>query len=758
MLDYFSEHPERLTTIYVVAAMLPLLPAVLMLLVGAAKNLARSAVGTSRFSASVYRVLGGERPQVWGAYLSIACVATSAVLAIIGVTPFVQWDERAELDKTLQKPFSMGPGGFYGRLAYPPAFGDSFDWLRFGSSADADKTLALQIDLYIDTLAAIMFAMVTVISTLIFVFSLGYMRDERETTVDDHEPHVHRRGRIGRFYVYLSMFVSAMLNLLIAGNLFQIFVCWELVGVCSFLLISFYYERGYAGIAANKAFIMNRIGDAGFLIGIAIAWHTYGKLTIYDLSHTGGYYPDWWAIMGLGIFLGCIGKSAQFPLQTWLPDAMAGPTPVSALIHAATMVAAGVYLVARCYPLFNDDVQLIIPYVGCVTLFLAATAACVQTDIKKVLAYSTISQLGFMMLALGVGGWVAGVFHLLTHAFFKALLFLGAGSVIYGLHHEQDLRKMGGLWRKMPITAITMLIAVLAIGGFPLLSGWYSKGLVLTSAWEFVHEHPKHGALFVIPLITAGLTAFYMVRMWILAFAGEARDHKIHEHVHESPRVMTTPLLILAMCTIVIGWGWPIWSADHSVLVQLLKPAAPDLHIRGPWDEPFEKSTHRDAPDEAWERIAKAAFGGSAPAAPIPADHSHLYVELAAGAAMLLGFALAWALYIRRTPRFPAAGEPRGFLARAWYFDEIYAALVKWPTMSLAFLAAATDKRPGSSDGHGSDPDAKRVDVGTLDGVLSSVGQVTALLGGVVRRFQTGRIRVYVLVLGLTVVGLLMIL
>src|SRR5262249_47882499 len=266
---------------------------------------------------------------------------------------------------------------------------------------------------------------------------------------------------------------------------------------------------------------------------------------VYDSPRPREYthMPYWMLVVaGLGIFLGCVGKSAQFPLQVWLPDAMEGPTPVSALIHAATMVAAGVYLVGRSYLLFTPEVLLTISYVGAITLFVAATIAVVMTDIKKVLAYSTVSQLGYMMLGLGVGGWTAGLLHLLTHAFFKALLFLGSGSVIYGCHHEQDMTKMGGLYPKMKITALTMLVGVLAISGIPLFSGWYSKDGVLGSAFGFVFHHHQHALLFLLPLATAGLTTFYMFRMWFMTFTGKPRDAHVHEHAHESPWTITLPL------------------------------------------------------------------------------------------------------------------------------------------------------------------------------------------------------------------------
>jgi NADH-quinone oxidoreductase subunit L len=514
-----------------------------------------------------------------------------------------------------------------------------------------------------------------------------------------------------------------MFNLLIADNLLQVFISWELVGVCSFFLISYYYERPTASTAANKAFIVNRVGDVGFLIAIAVAWSVAGTLDIAELVSTvpwmnpteAVWSPGMLTLFGLGLFLGCVGKSAQFPLQVWLPDAMAGPTPVSALIHAATMVAAGVYMVARCYPLFTPDVLLVISYSGGITLLIGGTVACVQTDIKKVLAYSTVSQLGYMMLALGVGGWAAGVFHLLTHAFFKALLFLCAGSVIHGLHHEQDLRKMGGLRRKMPVTAITMLIGVLAISGVPLFSGWYSKEAILTSAAVFGQAFPQHTILTIVPFGVAGLTAFYMFRLWFLAFAGEPRHPHTHEHAHESPLVMTVPLIVLAVFSITIGWGWRIWDSHGSIVHHLLE------------------NTRRTGTLDTVLEPAVAAV-----------HEQHLLLELAAGAIGLLGFVVAYWRYCLRTPSFTTAPEPTGFLGRAWYFDSLYDALIRRPTQNLARSAARFDKQP-------TDTGSPR----SLDGLLNGIGRLANASGRGLRSLQTGQVQGYVTILGLTIVGLL---
>ena len=507
---------------------------------------------------------------------------------------------------------------------------------RLGKFGSLDITL----DWYIDGLTVLMFAMVTLIATCIHIFAIGYMSDELTERYEDHFVHTsdgghfHRVGRFYRFFAYLSLFCFSMLGLVLAGNIFQVFIFWELVGVCSYLLIGFYVERHTASTAANKAFIMNRVGDFGFLIGLMIIWtwlgafqfaetnpETIGQTGLFQMVRNGDgeiitrgegtdkvvvlqakqsmhtaagpeedapTIPYWLLVVaGLGIFAGCIGKSAQFPLQTWLPDAMEGPTPVSALVHSATMVAAGVYLVGRFYPMFTPEVLLVIAYTGCITLFVGATIAVVATDIKKVLAYSTISQLGYMMLALGVGGWLAGLFHLITHAFFKSLMFLCSGSVIHGCHHEQEMTKMGGLYKKMPITCWTMFIGVVAISGLaiPLLklpslgaiafSGYHSKDAIVASAMTFSNLNPLHSLLFFVPLITAGITAFYMFRMWFMTFFGEPRDEHVYDHAHESPRVMTAPLLILSFFAAFCAVG-----GESGPLAKLILTTEP-THVAG---------------------------------------------------------------------------------------------------------------------------------------------------------------------------------
>ncbi len=665
--------------------------------------------------------------------------------------------------------------------------------------------------------------------------------------------------------MYLSLFCFSMLNLVLASNLFQVFISWELVGICSYLLIGFYFERQSASNAANKAFITNRIGDAGFIIGLLVFFAyvgtfdfeemfrrvrspirdshghelklagqvvranavedvtkkrggkvvTVGRLLQVTMPGDGeqgseavlfprkppghfhalgpadthgpaeeGHEPEmtaeamndpgprdysampYWVLVlgGLGLFLGCVGKSAQFPLQVWLPDAMEGPTPVSALIHAATMVAAGVYLVGRCYPLFTVEVLLVIAYVGAITLFVAATIAIVMTDIKKVLAYSTVSQLGYMMLALGIGGWVAGLFHLFTHAFFKALLFLGSGSVIYGCHHEQEMTRMGGLYPKMRITALTMLAGVLAIAGTPLFSGWYSKDAVVAQALGYVSVHPNHVLLFILPLGTAGITTFYMFRMWFMTFTGKPRDHHVHEHAHESPWTMTVPLAVLAVLAVVVSWGNHPWLATESHLEATIHHSQPAAvlaefgHVRA---EEAAEGGH-EAHGESWPEVA------SRPEAQSERQRAHQLHEQAGLMALgisLLGFVFAYVVYYRRALD-PAESMEQfrpvyDLLANKWYFDAVYSVLVVRPALIVAWAFRFFDLKVIDGVIHAVAAVAAwtarlggRFDNIFIDGLVNVLGNVTYGLGSSLRNLQTGYLRSYVLFLVLAAVAI----
>ncbi|MFI5262007.1 MAG: NADH-quinone oxidoreductase subunit L [Candidatus Limnocylindrales bacterium] len=411
-----------------------------------------------------------------------------------------------------------------------------YRWIPAGS-------FTVDFDLAVDNLTATLLIVVTTVGMLVHVYSIGYMA---------HDP-----GR-WRFFAFLNFFMFSMLLLVLAGNFLLLFAAWELVGLSSYLLIGFWYRRGSAALAAKKAFLVNRVGDVGFALGIMAIWSTVGTLDFTAVFHllpaklaSGGIQP--WEMTGIALllFCGAVGKSAQFPLHVWLPDAMEGPTPVSALIHAATMVNAGVYFVARANPIFSESggAMVIVASIGIFTAILAASIALTQTDIKRVLAYSTLSQLGYMFAALGVGAYVAAIFHLMAHGFFKGLLFLDSGSVIHGVHDEQDMDRMGGLWRKMPITHGTMLIGTLAIAGIPPLAGFFSKDEILGESFTngFVW-------VWVVGIVVAALTAFYMFRLMGKTFYGPSHvDPAVEPQVHESPRSMTVPLVLLAIPTVFLG-------------------------------------------------------------------------------------------------------------------------------------------------------------------------------------------------------------
>ena len=672
--------------------------------------------------------------------------------------------------------------------------GTYYTLARFGS-------LVVSLDYYIDSLTLVMFTMVTLIATCIHIFAIGYMSDELTENYVDHQVHtshghLHRPGRFYRFFAFLSLFSFSMLGLVIAGNIFLVFVFWELVGVCSYFLIGFYVERKSASSAANKAFIMNRVGDFGFLIGLMILWTWFGTFQFGEIEgrpqglfslargtdgqllveepETGGKQvvfkdlhnhalaegthrsiPYFLLIAaGLGIFAGCVGKSAQFPLQTWLPDAMEGPTPVSALVHSATMVAAGVYLVGRFYPMFMPEVLLTIAYIGCITLFLAATIAVVATDIKRVLAYSTISQLGYMMLGLGLGGWGAGLFHLVTHAFFKSLMFLCSGSVIYGCHHVQEMPQMGGLRRKMPITAYTMLVGVIAIAGLAIpgteylfgervaFSGYHSKDAVLATSLTFMKLN-GHVLLFLIPLAGAGITAFYMFRLWFYTFAGKPRDHHVYEHAHESPRVMTLPLIVLSVFAAFVA-------------------------IRGEAGPLFKLLTFSE-PVGLADGIAPLSVGGLQFPGHAAVAANHAVAGTYALLVALGGAVVAYLFYgIRLLDPAEIQKQFSGlyaFLANKWCFDDLYDVLFVRPVHVIAAWCTAFDRNVLDGFLHGTCKVAlnvshwdRKFDELFVDGLVNLVGNTTYSAGQSLKGVQTGLLRNYVMFIALGVLGMFMLL
>jgi NADH-quinone oxidoreductase subunit L len=554
----------------------------------------------------------------------------------------------------------------------------------------------------VDALTAVMLFVVTVVGTLIFIYSIGYM---------------HGDPRYSRFFAYMSLFAGSMLLLVLANNFLLLYVGWELVGLCSYLLIGFWFERPAAARASMKAFITTRIGDFFMFLGILLLFATTSSLrfnALADLSATHAVAGATVTLAAVLIFGGAVGKSAQMPLHVWLPDAMEGPTPVSALIHAATMVAAGVYLVARTYPLFfaspGHEALTIVAYIGGITALMAASIGVVQDDIKRVLAYSTISQLGYMMMGLGLLGYTAGVFHLMTHAFFKALLFLAAGSVIHAMG-TNDIKQMGGLAKIMPVTYWTMVVGALALAGIPPFAGFWSKDEILAEAF---HHNP---ILFAMGALGAFLTAFYVFRMIFYTFSGEVRSHEAHPH--ESPQVMTVPLIVLAIGSAIIGFVGAPFVAN-----------------------PFARFIH-------FEGIETLPFDGA--------------LALVSTVIVLAGIGAASALYrwrwvsssaLRRTfePLYVAA-------VHKYWWDELYQATVIRGTLASAAALRVFDLYviDGAVNAVGFaivwTARLYRVfDLYVVDGAVNLVGWIAKTLGGTLRYVQTGRPQNYLLVIALAII------
>jgi NADH-quinone oxidoreductase subunit L len=619
-----------------------------------------------------------------------------------------------------------------------------FEWLTPGPmQTGAGHTVRFVADwgFLLDPVSCVMVLVVTGVGFLIHVYSVGYMAHE---------------GGYYRFFGYMNLFMFAMLTLVLANNLLFMFVGWEGVGLCSYLLIGFYFLKKSASDAGKKAFIVNRIGDAGFILGILLTAMTLGtiRFTVQGLPESGGYSgilqslkaavdagtlsfgaPALTAI-ALLLFVGAAGKSAQIPLYVWLPDAMEGPTPVSALIHAATMVTAGVYMVVRMNAVYQlaPFAMDVVAVVGAVTAIFAASMALVQNDIKKVLAYSTISQLGYMFLALGVGAFAAGIFHLMTHAFFKALLFLGAGSVIHAMSGEQDVRKMGGLWEKIPITAKTFGVATLAIAGIFPFAGFFSKDEILGRAFD------RYFSLWLVGFITAGMTAFYMSRLLFLTFFGYSRaDEHVKKHIHESPPAMTVPLIILAGLSLIGGWiGWPGSLGGENRFERFLEPVLAGV-----------------VPETGAVRIAHHGLAK---------EYFLMALSLSIAGA---GIWLAYQFYRtkRIAPELVADKWPKVYelLVHKYYVDEIYDALIVDRVKDLGTLLGLFDANV--IDGLGVNGAGwlarfgSRVsmwwDKWVIDGLLNFSAKVTQLFSYPVRLLQTGLFSSYAL---LILVGLVVLL
>ncbi|OUN00842.1 MAG: NADH-quinone oxidoreductase subunit L [Paenibacillaceae bacterium ZCTH02-B3] len=559
------------------------------------------------------------------------------------------------------------------RLAGAEDYSQSFNWLAFGTA-----TLSVGID--VTNLTSLMMVVVTVVGFLVNVYSYGYMRDDERMTV---------------FYAYVSLFLASMLGLVLADNLLMLYIFWELVGVCSFLLIGFWYHKPEARDAAKKAFIVTRVGDLGLLIAVLLLfWYMPGHAL--DFTSIGNVFGNDGGAISAGIttlialliFLGAVGKSGQFPLHVWLPDAMEGPTPISALIHAATMVAAGVFLVARTFVIFEASpaAMATVAAIGAFTAIFAATIALAQNDIKRVLAYSTVSQLGYMMLGLGVGSVVAGMFHLFTHAFFKALLFLAAGSVIHAVH-TQDIREMGGLGSRMKTTAWTFGIGALALAGIPPLAGFWSKDAILAAALE------RNPLLFVVGAVTAFLTALYMSRLFYMVFAGKPKDDS-HAHAHESPAVMTAPLVVLAALSVIAGF------------------------VETPWYGWFGEWLTGEA-----------------------AHHAGYLAMIVATAAGLLGLYLGWLIWQKGTiDRKALAARMPGLvrvLERKYYIDEFYDLVFVRSLRRLGYVLRAIDGL-------------------VVDGAVRLVAVTAQAVGRLNTRMQSGQLQGYLLAAVFSVVILVL--
>ncbi len=637
-------------------------------------------------------------------------------------------------------------------------------WLPVGTSGvDQSNPGYLDVGIFIDSFTIAMFSMITLIAALVHLFSIGYMRDD---------------NRYPRFFTYLGLFCFSMLALVLSGTLLQIFIFWELVGLCSYLMIGFWFEKKSATNAAIKAFVTNRIGDVGFLVGMGILVMRLGNLTLVHLwtllGSAGSGQPialpdgtvfsvTLLTVTGVALFCGAIGKSAQFPLHVWIPDAMEGPTPVSALIHAATMVVAGVYLMGRIFPILTPDAKLFIAIVGVITLTMSALIAVAQTDIKKVLAYSTISQLGYMMLALGVGSWVGGLFHLITHAFFKALLFLCAGSVIHAAGHEQEMPEFGGLLYKIPVTAITFLIGVLAISGVGYasvgFSGYYSKEMILSQSAAFAalaHQLNRPSAyqlLFTLPALVAFLTPFYMARCWMLTFWGKPRDPRIHSNAREAP-IMAGPLIVLAVLAVISGRFMNVQDLLEGSLQENTAYCRQFNPVFAGFSSVWPTASTDQSPIEARDVIPLNA-------AQFVQVHGRQIVQHFPGPwGFLLGLAFAFLIYFRglhlanSLTRFPPLSWLRIWLHERMFFDELYFSVFVGFTVGLSTFCAWIDHF--LIDGLAAAVAAMIRQLSALiawtdriviDGLFNGVAALAADFGAAVRLSESGRIRFYVTLL-----------
>ncbi len=628
-----------------------------------------------------------------------------------------------------------------------------FVWINFGNVPLIGE-LPIKLGVLIDNISAIMLFVVQLISMLVHIFSIAYMKGDK---------------RYNRYFAYLGIFTFSMSGIVLTHNLLMMYIFWELVGLSSYLLIGFWYEKKSASDAGKKAFIVNRIGDIGMLAGILIIFTTYHTFSFNEIfaGIAAGHIPFnsnfWLTMTGILLFCGAIGKSAQFPLHVWLPDAMEGPTPVSALIHAATMVAAGVFFITRIFTMLTGDALFFIAVIGAFSAFIPATIALTQNDIKKVLAYSTVSQLGYMILALGVGAYTFAFFHLITHAFFKACLFLGSGSVIHSMHHEQDIRKMGGLRKKMPITYAAFLVSSLAISGIPLTSGFLSKDGILAGTYAF-GSATGNWFFAVVGFFVALLTAFYMFRLVILTFHGKPRDQEKYDHAHESPFVMAMPLVVLAGLSIFIWYTPNPFGPDQGwFLSKWVK--VPEISVPESARYPFMVMEKEDLNSPAGVETVEPEV-----------IYSHKYTEAMHHAhvpSMILslllaitGILLAYLMYQWKKldpDKLMESAKPLYQLSyNKWYFDEIYGATFVAGTLGLSKFISWFDAHIVDGLVNGSATVTKALSRGTgkfdnivVDGFVNLMAYISGFFGLILRRFQTGKVQTYIIMVIFSIIILL---
>jgi len=685
--------------------------------------------------------------------------------------------------------FAMSVAVFLNVFFHPEtALTSTFTWF---TAAGAE----IKAGFIVDPLTAVMLVVVTLVSLLVQIYSTEYMHGDKGYS---------------RYFSYLSTFTFAMLMLIITNNFFIMYIAWELVGLCSYLLIGFWFEKQSACNASKKAFITTKLGDIGFLLGLLLLYAKTKTFIFADLYEgvragleSGFISPLYLAVALICLFMGAVGKSAQFPLHVWLPDAMEGPTPVSALIHAATMVAAGVYLVGRAFPLFvlSKAAILFVAYTGAFTAIFAASIALVQTDIKKVLAYSTISQLGYMILGLGVGGYVSGLFHLMTHAFFKALLFLGSGSVIHALHN-QDITNMGGLMKTMRITAITFLLGCLSIAGIPPFAGFFSKDAILAQVFELAYASPQHGLLFIMAITAAFMTAFYMFRLFFLTFTGELRDK--HAHPHECGFAITGPLMVLAVLAVIAGFfanGFdgsvrtPVWTVSDIAGKETVSLKMLDKNQVAAISEPAEKKetakTEKNGENANIEAAKTEAAKVETAAAEkpkveaVPAFRAHkfrselytfekpaltehtvhmIHVGMMVASVIIasLGIFLAFLMYWSPKPFISPAlltsnavgAAIHKLLLNKYYVDEIYAVVFVGSAKLLGELLFEFDKLIVDGFVNGAAWFAcmtaevkNKFDRIFVDGMVNGAGYVTKMVGSGFSKVQNGLVQNYLVLL-----------